>query len=66
MRHAYMDRNTFLGDPAFVKNPTEKLLSKEYAVEIRKQIQPETATPSSKVQPGMEPHEKPETTHLYH
>ncbi|MGB2535333.1 gamma-glutamyltransferase [Hafnia paralvei] len=63
MRHAYMDRNTFLGDPAFVKNPTDKLLSKEYAVEIRKQIQPETATPSSKVQPGMEPHEKPETTH---
>ena len=63
MRHAYMDRNTFLGDPAFVKNPTEKLLSKEYATEIRKQIQPETATPSSKVQPGMEPHEKPETTH---
>jgi gamma-glutamyltranspeptidase/glutathione hydrolase len=63
MRHAYMDRNTFLGDPAFVKNPTEKLLSKEYAVEIRKQIQPELATPSSRVQPGMEPHEKPETTH---
>ncbi|MEG7662229.1 gamma-glutamyltransferase [Hafnia paralvei] len=63
MRHAYMDRNTFLGDPAFVKNPTDKMLSKEYAVEIRKQIQPETATPSSKVQPGMEPHEKPETTH---
>ncbi|WP_423732764.1 gamma-glutamyltransferase [Hafnia paralvei] len=63
MRHAYMDRNTFLGDPAFVKNPAEKLLSKEYAAEIRKQIQPETATPSSKVQPGMEPHEKPETTH---
>lgn len=63
MRHAYMDRNTFLGDPAFVKNPTEKLLSKEYATEIRKQIQPEIATPSSRVQPGMEPHEKPETTH---
>nr|WP_304184614.1 gamma-glutamyltransferase [Hafnia alvei] len=63
MRHAYMDRNTFLGDPAFVKNPTEKLLSKEYAAEIRKQIQPELATPSSRVQPGMEPHEKPETTH---
>jgi len=63
MRHAYMDRNTFLGDPAFVKNPTEKLLSKEYAAEIRKQIQPEIATPSSRAQPGMEPHEKPETTH---
>lgn len=63
MRHAYMDRNTFLGDPAFVKNPTEKLLSKAYAAEIRKQIQPEQATPSAQVQPGMMPHEKPETTH---
>lgn len=63
MRHAYMDRNTFLGDPAFVKNPTEKLLSKDYAAEIRKKIQPEQATPSEQVQPGMAPHEKPETTH---
>ncbi|GAB7194202.1 hypothetical protein OS11_04730 [Dickeya oryzae] len=36
MRHAYMDRNTYLGDPAFVKNPTERLLSKDYAAQIRK------------------------------
>ncbi|RLR51071.1 gamma-glutamyltransferase, partial [Pseudomonas aeruginosa] len=38
MRHAYMDRNTFLGDPEFIKNPTDKLVSKEYAAEIRQQI----------------------------
>ncbi|QKJ51035.1 gamma-glutamyltransferase [Providencia rettgeri] len=63
MRHAYMDRNTFLGDPEFVDNPTEKLLSKTYAEELRKEIKPNQATPSTQVQPGMGPHEKPETTH---
>ncbi|CFR11383.1 gamma-glutamyltransferase [Yersinia kristensenii] len=63
MRHAYMDRNTFLGDPEFVKNPTDRLLSKSYAADIRKQIVANKATPSVEVQPGMQPHEKPETTH---
>ncbi|HGU9771102.1 TPA: gamma-glutamyltransferase [Morganella morganii] len=63
MRHSYMDRNTFLGDPAFVKNPTEKLTSKAYAEELRKKIIPGKATPSAQVQPGTGPHEKPETTH---
>lgn len=63
MRHAYMDRNTFLGDPQFIKNPTEKLLSKTYATELRQQIKPNKATPSENVQPGIAPHESPETTH---
>ncbi|HWW07807.1 gamma-glutamyltransferase [Collimonas sp.] len=63
MRHSYMDRNTFLGDPAFVKNPLERLLSKEYAASIREKISADKATPSKEVQPGMAPHEKPETTH---
>ncbi len=63
MRHAYMDRNTFLGDPQFIKNPTEKLLNKAYATEIRQQIKPNEATPSENVQPGIAPHESPETTH---
>ncbi|TCT34951.1 gamma-glutamyltranspeptidase/glutathione hydrolase [Providencia alcalifaciens] len=63
MRHAYMDRNTFLGDPAFVDNPTDKLLSKQYAADLRKEIVPNKATPSTEVQPGIGPHEKPETTH---
>ncbi|MBX9497523.1 gamma-glutamyltransferase [Yersinia enterocolitica] len=63
MRHAYMDRNTFLGDPEFVKNPIDRLLSKSYAADIRKQIVANKATPSLEVQPGMQPHEKPETTH---
>ena len=62
MRHAFMDRNTFLGDPAFVNNPLDRLLSKEYAAAIRQKIG-EKATPSSEVQPGMAPHESTETTH---
>lgn len=63
MRHAYMDRNTYLGDPEFIKNPIDRLVSKSYADEIRKKIVANQATPSVNVQPGMEPHEKPETTH---
>ncbi len=33
MRRAFTDRNTYLGDPDFVRNPVERLLSKEYAAE---------------------------------
>ncbi|PQV52328.1 gamma-glutamyltransferase 1 [Paraburkholderia sp. BL21I4N1] len=63
MRHAYLDRNTLLGDPAFIKNPIDTLLSKDYAASIRTLITADTATPSKDVQPGYGVHEKPETTH---
>jgi gamma-glutamyltranspeptidase/glutathione hydrolase len=63
LRHAYMDRNTYLGDPAFVTNPIEHLLSPGYAAAIRARIDPERATPSQEVLPGAAPHEKMETTH---
>jgi gamma-glutamyltranspeptidase/glutathione hydrolase len=38
MRRAFTDRNTYLGDPAFVQNPIARLLSKEYAAQLREQI----------------------------
>jgi gamma-glutamyltranspeptidase/glutathione hydrolase len=38
MRRAFTDRNTFLGDPAFVHNPVDRLLSKRYAAELRRGI----------------------------
>src|SRR5919107_1066068 len=38
MRRAFTDRNRYLGDPAFVQNPLERLLSKDYAAELRRQI----------------------------
>ncbi|MFH1382525.1 MAG: gamma-glutamyltransferase [Chloroflexota bacterium] len=40
MRLAYYDMNRYLGDPAFVKIPLDRLLSKEYAAECRKKINP--------------------------
>ena len=63
MRHAYMDRNTYLGDPAFITNPLDRLLSASYAADIRSRIDPDRATPSSSVKPGSPPHEQTETTH---
>ena len=62
MRHAFLDRNTFLGDPAFVQNPLERLLSKDYAAAIRSVIGA-GATPSAELRPGVAPHEQAETTH---
>lgn len=38
MRRAFTDRNTILGDPAFVQMPLTRLLSKEYAATLRNQI----------------------------
>src|SRR5712692_10549957 len=35
MRRAYLDRNTFLGDPDFVSMPTGRLLAKWYAGTLR-------------------------------
>ncbi|CAG9001253.1 MAG: Glutathione hydrolase proenzyme [Candidatus Celerinatantimonas neptuna] len=63
MRHAYVDRNTLLGDPDFVHVPLKRLLSLKYAKEIRSQILPDKAGNSAKLHPGVWPHEKPETTH---
>ena len=63
MRHTYVDRNFSLGDPDFVKNPIDKLLSEEHAAAIRAKIDAAKATPSKEVQPGTPPHEGDQTTH---
>ena len=49
MRHAYIDRNNRLGDPAFIANPVAELISPGHAAEIRQAIEPERATPTSAV-----------------
>ena len=43
MRYGYRDRNTYLGDPAFVDNPIDRLLSDAHLKEIRAQIRPHRA-----------------------
>ncbi|RMQ40124.1 Gamma-glutamyltranspeptidase [Pseudomonas cichorii] len=63
MRHAYVDRNSYLGDPDFVKNPIEHLLDKNYATKLRNAIEPQKAGDSNKIKPGVAPHEGNNTTH---
>ncbi|MBF6029603.1 gamma-glutamyltransferase [Pseudomonas sp. P115] len=63
MRHAYVDRNSYLGDPDFVKNPIEHLLDKNYAAKLRAAIAPQKAGDSQAIKPGVSPHEGNNTTH---
>ncbi len=63
MRHAYVDRNSYLGDPDFVTNPIERLLDKGYAAQIRAAIDPAKAGVSRDLKPGVAPHEGTNTTH---
>ncbi len=58
MRKAYADRNDFLGDPAFIDNPVDRLMSKDYAAAIRAGIAQERHPPTGDAVP-----EKQETTH---
>ncbi|KAF1010106.1 MAG: Glutathione hydrolase proenzyme [Pseudomonas fluorescens] len=63
MRHAYVDRNSYLGDPDFVKNPVAHLLDKDYAAKLRAAIEPQKAGDSQAIKPGVSPHEGNNTTH---
>src|SRR5438477_3206710 len=63
MRHAYVDRNSYLGDPDFVKNPLDRLLDRGYAEKVRAAIDPTKAGVSKDLKPGVPPHEGINTTH---
>jgi gamma-glutamyltranspeptidase/glutathione hydrolase len=63
MRHAYVDRNSYLGDPDFVKNPLTHLLDPAYATQLRAAIEPQKAGVSRDIKPGVSPHEGNNTTH---
>ena len=65
-RRAYADRNTYLGDPQYVKNPTAELLAPAYAQRLRDSIGVDKATASVDVQPGLGvvAHENNDTTHF--
>ena len=60
-RHAFLDRNTQLGDPAFVADRVPRLLSPEYERAVREDIGPQ-ATASAALRDTTPPHEKAETT----
>jgi gamma-glutamyltranspeptidase/glutathione hydrolase len=61
MRRGYRDRNAYLGDPEFVANPLERLLSKDYAASLRAEI---ARGDAEKGQREGAPREKSETTHF--
>ena len=65
MRHAFADRDKYLGDIDFVSVPMKKLLSKEYAATIASKIDSFYATPSKDIYPDLiHPHH--EGTHTTH
>jgi gamma-glutamyltranspeptidase/glutathione hydrolase len=62
-RLAYVDRNTYLGDPAFIHNPVATLLSNDYIAKQRARI-PARAGSSKDTAAGLGPyHEGQNTTH---
>jgi gamma-glutamyltranspeptidase/glutathione hydrolase len=62
-RLAFLDRNTYLGDPAFVQNPIATLLSNAYIAKQRARI-PARAGSSQTLAPGLGAyHEGKNTTH---
>jgi gamma-glutamyltranspeptidase/glutathione hydrolase len=65
MRRAYADRSEYLGDPDFVDVPVDTLTGKAYAKRLAAQINPDKASDSRDIKPGLEPaHESPQTTHF--
>jgi gamma-glutamyltranspeptidase/glutathione hydrolase len=64
MRRAFADRAAHIGDPAFNGSmPIDRLISKPYAAELRKTIDPRRASPSSPTSFTWPP-AGTETTHL--
>ncbi|VEP17659.1 Glutathione hydrolase proenzyme [Hyella patelloides LEGE 07179] len=63
MLFAFGDRNRYLGDPDFVDNPVDKLLSAEYAESIRQQIPANQAIPPEQVYDTEVQSEGTNTTH---
>ncbi len=64
MRRYFADRSRYLGDPDFVAVPSSSLLDPNYLRERRNTIDPEHATASSLISPGLpDVHESQNTTH---
>ncbi|HET7268677.1 MAG TPA: gamma-glutamyltransferase [Oleiagrimonas sp.] len=62
-RRAFANRNKYLGDPAFVDNPIDKLLSDANIKKLRSSIKPDKATPSSELDGVLGAPEGMHTTH---
>ncbi|WHF52016.1 gamma-glutamyltransferase [Chryseobacterium gotjawalense] len=64
-RRAFADRAEYMGDPGFIKDKTEMLISDEYLKNRWKSFNKNAATPSSEVGKIIpQPKESTETTHI--
>ncbi|WAJ37130.1 gamma-glutamyltransferase [Pseudomonas sp. GOM7] len=63
LRRAYRDRE-LLGDPDFVKNPLDEMLSPGHLAVLAGSIEPERATPSASLPPAGTWNEGDNTTHF--
>lgn len=63
LRRAYRDRE-LLGDPDFVKNPLQQMLSPGHLAVLAGSIEPKRATPSASLPPAGTWHEGDHTTHF--
>ncbi|MBS1730242.1 MAG: gamma-glutamyltransferase [Bacteroidetes bacterium] len=62
-RRSFADRAEYMGDPDFWKVPQKTLLSKNYLQNRMKDFDPDKASVSKNIQPGII-HESDETTHI--
>jgi gamma-glutamyltranspeptidase/glutathione hydrolase len=53
MRRFYADRSEYLGDPDFYNVPVKSLLDPAYVTKRRQSIDPDHATPSDLIEPGL-------------
>ena len=68
MRRAYADRSSYLGDPDYFPVPVAELTDKQYATELREQINLVKSSRSADIRPGLDNRsagkESTETTHF--
>jgi gamma-glutamyltranspeptidase/glutathione hydrolase len=64
-RRVFADRSKFMGDPDFFKVPVAELIDNKYITDRMSSFNPDKATPSTEVSPGVIPgYESEETTHF--
>ena len=64
MKRYYADRNEYLGDPDFIKNPLKQLTDPAYLRKRAAEIDRDHATPPDRISPGLPAgYESTETTH---
>ena len=60
-KRVFADRAEYLGDPAFLPQRVDELISDDYIARRAAEVKPQSISPADSVKPGLEPHQ---TTHF--